>query len=270
MAVPLASLHAQDESASAGVEVSTGNGSEGEVTAKGKTTLMGLIKSGGWAMWILGAFSLGLVALCVFNFMDLQEKNFSPPELYAALEGDMDGASIEEAMQRTETDATCLGQIVYGAMDYVVHRGYGVLDGEHLDNLMADASRAFNRKRARTINYFSVIGQAAPMVGLLGTVSGMIKAFANLGQSGMGDPSKLAANISEALVTTASGLIIAIPAIFAYFFFRDRLSNLVFVADEKASSLMNRFRAAVYGAGEEGEGVEGEGPPLPAMADVEE
>jgi biopolymer transport protein ExbB len=267
MALPVNSVQAQEDSPSSEVEVKTGESSEDEGTAKGKTTLMGLINAGGWAMWILGALSVGLVSLCVYNFMDLKEANFSPPELNTALEGEMDTANIEGAMQRTETDATCLGQIVYGAMDYVVHRGYGVLDGEHLDNLMADSSRAFNRKRARTINYFSVISQAAPMVGLLGTVSGMIKAFANLGQSGIGDPSKLAANISEALVTTATGLIIAIPAIFAYFFFRDRLSNLVFVADEKASSLMNRFRAAVYGGAE----VEaGEEPPTPVMADAEE
>ncbi|MEM7145491.1 MAG: MotA/TolQ/ExbB proton channel family protein [Verrucomicrobiota bacterium] len=262
---------AQDDSAAPAVEVNTGGESEDEGVSKGETTLIGLIKSGGWAMWILGAFSLGLVALCVYNFIDLKEKNFSPPELSVALEGDMDLADIEGAMERTQSSPTCLGQIIYGAMDYVVNRGYTVLDGEHLDNLMADASRAFNRKRARTINYFSVLGQAAPMVGLLGTVSGMIKAFANLGQSGMGDPSKLAANISEALVTTASGLVIAIPAIFGYFFFRDRLSNLVYLSDEKAAALMNRFRTAVYTEGEAQAGDEagllGEGEmPAPALA----
>ena len=58
------------------------------------------------------------------------------------------------------------------------------------------------------------------MPGLLGTVSGMIKAFNTMGQAGMGDPGKLAANIGEALITTATGLIIAIPAMFFFFFFK--------------------------------------------------
>lgn len=220
--------------------------------SQGDITLIGLIKAGGWTMWILGAFSLGLVGLAIYNFMDLRQKNFYPEELFEALEADMDTGDIESATSKTETSPTCLGQIVYGAMDYIVNRGYGVLDGEHLDNLMADASRSFNRGRARVINYFSVIAQAAPLVGLLGTVSGMIKAFSSLNRSGGADPSQLAGNISEALVTTASGLVIAIPAIFGYFYFRDRLSNFVHLSDERASKLMNRFRNAVYAQNREG------------------
>jgi biopolymer transport protein ExbB len=72
------------------------------------------------------------------------------------------------------------------------------------------------------ISYLSVIGVCAPMIGLLGTVTGMIKAFAKLGAAGIGDPSGLAAAIGEVLVATASGLIIAIPAFMAFYFLRNR------------------------------------------------
>jgi biopolymer transport protein ExbB len=128
---------------------------------------------------------------------------------------------------------------------YLAEKGFGVLESEKLDEVMGDAARAFNRNRVRLLNYFSVLAQAAPMVGLLGTVSGMIKAFANLGREGMGDPSKLAANISEALITTATGLIIALPAIFCYHLFKDRLQNLVHECDEKIIEQMTHLRRAV-------------------------
>ena len=110
---------------------------------------------------------------------------------------------------------------------------------------MAAASRKFNRGRVRTINYFSVLAQAAPMMGLLGTVSGMIGAFAKLSSGGTGDPSKFAGNISEALITTASGLVVALPAIFCYFIFRDRLQQLVAETDEAAEELITVLRRTV-------------------------
>ena len=84
------------------------------------------------------------------------------------------------------------------------------------------------------------------MMGLLGTVSGMIKAFGTLGNKGMGDPSLLAANISEALVTTAAGLVIALPAIFLYFFFRDRLEELITRCEEFGVEMLNELRRAAY------------------------
>ena len=76
------------------------------------------------------------------------------------------------------------------------------------------------------ISYLSVIGVCTPMIGLLGTVTGMIKAFAKLGSSGIGDPSGLSAAIGEVLVATASGLVIAIPAFGAFYFLRNRATEL--------------------------------------------
>ena len=133
---------------------------------------------------------------------------------------------------------------MYGAAEYVGDRGYQVLDDNGLYDSMADASQEFNRGRARTINYLSVIAQAAPMLGLLGTVSGMIKAFDKLGDEGT-NPSQLATNISEALLTTASGLVIALPALFFYFFFRDMLTGYVSRTDRHAFRLLNTLRRSI-------------------------
>jgi biopolymer transport protein ExbB len=95
------------------------------------------------------------------------------------------------------------------------------------------------------VNYFSIIAQAAPMLGLLGTVSGMIKAFGTMGREGMGDPTKLATHISEALITTATGLTIAIPALFCFFVFRNRLAQLVGKCHDIFDELFQELLAAV-------------------------
>jgi len=79
----------------------------------------------------------------------------------------------------------------------------------------------------KPINYLSIIAQIAPMLGLLGTVSGMIKAFQKIGMGGMGKPELLAADIGEAMVTTATGLIIGIPAMFFYFYLKTRFMSNV-------------------------------------------
>ena len=77
------------------------------------------------------------------------------------------------------------------------------------------------------------------MVGLLGTVSGMIGAFGKIGSGGMGKPELLAEYIKEALFTTAAGLMIAIPAIFAFFIFRNNLSRIIRDAEGEYSFLLD-------------------------------
>jgi biopolymer transport protein ExbB len=76
------------------------------------------------------------------------------------------------------------------------------------------------------INYLSVVGSLSPMVGLLGTVSGMVKAFNVIEAEGAGSAQALAGNISEALITTATGMIVGIPAMFFFFFFKNRYGKI--------------------------------------------
>ncbi len=216
-----------------------------KAAASGDVNLLDMIKAGGWSMWVLGTFSFAVIGLLIYCIIDLQKKNFHPDELSASMGVDMDAANFEAAAQKAQVSDNCLGRVMQSAIHYIADRGYDVLDSEKLEETMAAASRKFNRGRVRTINYFSIIAQAAPMMGLLGTVSGMIGAFAKLSQGGTGDPSVFAGNISEALITTATGLVVALPAIFCYFIFRDRLQQLVAETDEEAEELVSRLRRAV-------------------------
>jgi biopolymer transport protein ExbB len=87
----------------------------------------------------------------------------------------------------------------------------------------------------------NVVATVAPMIGLLGTVSGMIGAFQTISSGGMGRPELLAGDIGEALITTATGLVIGIPAMIAYFIFRNRLSNRMIEILQTATHLVDHL-----------------------------
>lgn len=229
-----------------------GGGDSGDDAPKSKpkpkkygSFLSKLIGVGGFFIWPLIILSVAVVGLTIYCFIDLRETNFYPDKLVKQLREDMDHTDVARALDHSKKSNTCLGQVMYGATEYIGDRGFQVLDDNGLYDSMADASQEFNRGRARTINWLSVIAQVSPMVGLLGTVSGMIKAFDALGDSGMGDPSVLATNISEALYTTATGLVVAVPALFAYFYLRDQLTKRVSHTDREAYRLLNTLRRAI-------------------------
>ena len=101
-------------------------------------------------------------------------------------------------------------------------------EGKHAAEEAAGAEVAKeNAQMQYFISYLSVIGVCTPMIGLLGTVFGMISAFATLGTSGIGDPGKLSGAIGEVLIATASGLLIAIPAFFGFYWLKNRSAKLV-------------------------------------------
>jgi biopolymer transport protein ExbB len=115
-------------------------------------------------------------------------------------------------------------------------------DGKQVaeEGMLSELSKE-NSKLQTWISYLSVIGVCTPMIGLLGTVTGMIKAFAKLGSSGIGDPSGLAAAIGEVLVATASGLFIAIPAFGAFYYLRNRSASGLHEVQDVIASLFRKM-----------------------------
>ncbi len=89
------------------------------------------------------------------------------------------------------------------------------------------------------LTYLNVIAAVAPMIGLLGTVSGMIGAFQTMATSGMGRPELFAGNIGEALITTATGLVIGIPSMICFFMMRNRVNNGMLATIQAANVLMD-------------------------------
>lgn len=217
----------------------------GAATAS-EQNLLDMILQGGWAMFPLAAFSLAVIGLFIYCLIDLQKRNFCPDQVIQGLKPHMETGDLETASRALQPRENCISAVMAAGFVEIGDRGFEELHaGENLAEAMTAASRKFSRGRVRLINWFSVLAQASPMVGLLGTVSGMIGAFGVLARGGGGDPSIFAGDISEALITTASGLVIALPAIFSYFLFRDRLQQLVAESDEEASALIRTLRRSV-------------------------
>lgn len=183
------------------------------------TTVWGLWRTGGWAMYPIGLLSVAGVGLIIFGFISTKESKMIQMDLIPELQEkivslDFDGAS-----------SICSGSP--SIMTNIMHAGLSRLSEDHLDvsaveKAMEDAAVEENTSGMKPINYLSIIASIAPMLGLLGTVSGMIKAFNLMQFGGMGNPEMLAGAIGEAMVTTAFGLVVGIPAMFFYFFIKNQ------------------------------------------------
>jgi biopolymer transport protein ExbB len=184
-----------------------------------KTDLWSLLKQGGWAMFPLGGFSFFMVALIIQNFISLRPKTLLHSEQMPDLLEMMLNKECLKALiycrEHPSMFANAFGAGLERCLD-----GEEEIDFAKVQESVEEASVEQMSKLMKPIDYLSIIGASSPMLGLLGTVSGMIKAFHTMGAQGMGKPELLAANIGEALITTATGLVIAIPAMFFFFFFK--------------------------------------------------
>lgn len=155
------------------------------------TNLLDLLLGGGWAMVPLALASLLLFYLTFRCWQLVARPRFLGPG-----------------------QASVLGQVLLRAKA-----------ADHPDEAASEALADEASRVESVLSYLSMIAAAAPMVGLLGTVSGMMGAFQVIGAGGMGQPERLAADIGEALITTAAGLAVGIPAMVAHGVLRNRLNE---------------------------------------------
>jgi biopolymer transport protein ExbB len=182
-------------------------------------TLMELIRAGGWCMWPLAAFSIAAVALTIRNFLALKENKLLRPDLVPTLTQQMAQRDVHAARQLCDQEPSLLTYVLAAGLDRITGDSISL---ESVEEAMEEAGSEQVAVYMAPISYLSIIGVVSPMLGLLGTVSGMIKAFQNIAGVGLGKPELLAENIYEALVTTATGLIIAIPTMMFYFYFKHK------------------------------------------------
>lgn len=205
-----------------------------------KTTLMDLIKGGGWAMWPLGMLSFAMIAMATVNFQKINQKKMIPPETLGLLKASAKTQDVQKVYD--------LASSVPSLFTNALVAGLRKMDPEnpaatkaHVEDAIGEAVSREEAQYGFWINFLSLIAAVAPMVGLLGTVSGMIGAFQKIGAGGMGKPEVLAGNIGEALITTATGLIIAIPAMFCFFMFRNLLNRIIQIAEGEYSEILDEL-----------------------------
>jgi biopolymer transport protein ExbB len=200
-----------------------------------KKTLLEQVQEGGWVMFPIAACSIFMVYLIGDGVIRTGRKRTLPPQ-------------HEEALKNLFRHGDYVGSFNYckenpSPLTNVLRVGIGLLgEGKQIceEGMMGELAKE-NGKMQTWISYLSVLGVCTPMIGLLGTVTGMIKAFAKLGSAGIGDPSGLAAAIGEVLVATASGLIIAIPAFMAFYFLRNRASGVIHDIQDTINSLFRKM-----------------------------
>ena len=198
--------------------------------------MLELVKSGGWLMVPIILCSVAAMAIIVERLWSLQRERIAPQDLAArAWEWARTGELTEERIQALR-DGSPLGRILAAG-----------LAGRHLDReLMKEYIEEIGRHVAhdleRHLNALGTIAAIAPLLGLLGTVIGMIKVFAVITAQGVGEPRILAGGISEALVTTAAGLTVAIPSLLFHRVLRRRVDELVVTMEQEALKLVGALQ----------------------------
>ena len=198
-------------------------------------TLFEQIKEGGWVMFPIGLCSIFTLYLIGDGVIRTSRKKTAPPQ-------------HEEAVKDLFRQGDYVGAYNYcrdnpSPLTNVLRVGVSLLgDGKQVteEGMMGELAKE-NAQMQTWISYLSVIGVCTPMIGLLGTVTGMIKAFATLGSSGIGDPGALAGAIGEVLVATASGLMIAIPAFGSFYFLRNRAADAVHHIQDTINGLFRKM-----------------------------
>ncbi len=220
--MPFSMLRADETAAATGSEIS----------------LWILLQQGGWAMFPLAACSIALFFLVFHCHRETAAPRFfserTPPVLKPLME-------FRELPQVREHLAAAPG-ILSRCLEIALQKARPEQPDANKAQIEASLAESLEHEEsgiAQWINYLNVVATVAPMIGLLGTVSGMIGAFQTISTGGMGRPELLAGDIGQALVTTATGLTIGIPAMIAYFVLRNRLENRMLATARAATELVD-------------------------------
>ena len=191
-----------------------------------------IVKAGGILMVPILLCSVVALAIIGERLWSLQRGRVTPGDLLARVWHRHRVRELDRKEIDSLRDSSPLGRVLAA----------GLVNRDHPREVMKDAIEETGRQVAmeleRYLNTLGTIASITPLLGLLGTVIGMIKVFSAITAEGVGNPTVLAGGISEALITTATGLSVAIPALIFYRYFQGRADELVMVMEEEALKLV--------------------------------
>lgn len=194
--------------------------------------MLELFKAGGWLMFPLFACSVIAIGIIAERFWSLQTRRIAPPELITQIWQWLRYNQVDQDRIKSLQKNSPLGRILAaGLADRNAARD---ITKESIE----DTGRHVTAMMEKNLNTLGTIAAISPLIGLLGTVVGMIKVFAVITTEGVGNPETLAGGISEALITTAAGLVVAIPSVIFYRYFRGKINHLVVNMEEQATQLI--------------------------------
>jgi len=196
-----------------------------------------LVWAGGWLMIPILSCSVISAAICVERFWTLRAEEIVPQNLLAQVWNWIKNNELDNKRLKELRNGSPLGQILAAGISN--HRR----GRDQMKEAIEEVASQVVHELERYLNALGTVAAITPLLGLLGTVIGMIKVFAEIQLSGTGNAAALAGGISEALVTTAAGLTIAIPSLFFYRFFQRRVDELVISMEQEALKLVEVLNA---------------------------
>jgi len=201
-------------------------------------TMWEIVRAGGWMMGPIILASIIAVAITLERLWTLQDRRVLPADLtrrvWDLVENNLVTDKVIAALQQNSP----LGKVLAAGLANR-HRSR-----EALMERLEDTGRHVVHELERFLNMLGTIAGVSPLLGLLGTVGGIIKAFNAINEGGVGDPRMLSGGIAQALVTTAAGLCVAIPSLIAYRYLRGRVDRIVIEIEKDAIQLADALEAA--------------------------
>lgn len=192
-------------------------------------------------MWPILTLSAIAIAIIIERFWTLRRSAVIPPGLGEEVQAWAAHRQLDPAHVDVLRGNSPLGEMLAAGLD-VRNR-----PREQIKERIEDVGRHVVHQLERFLNTLGTIAGVAPLLGLLGTVTGMIRMFLGILDYGVGDASRLAGGIGEALVSTAAGLIVAIPALAFYRYFRGRVSEYVVDMEKQAMILVDTIDSNLAG-----------------------
>ena len=202
-----------------------------------------IVRAGGWLMLPLILCSVVAVAIIIERLWILRRRRVLPEDLTVRVWEWAHNRSLNEEHLRALAESSPLGVILAAGLTNR-HRSRDIMK-----EVIEDTGRQVVHELERYLNTLGTIAAITPLLGLLGTVIGMVKVFTAITTHGVGDPGALAGGISEALITTAAGLSIAIPALIGYRYLRGRVDGLVVNMEKEAMRLVDAIHREHGGSG---------------------
>ena len=195
--------------------------------------MLEIVQSGGWLMVPILLCSVIAAAISVERLWTLQRSRITPRNLLAQVWGSLKNEEFDAPKLRDLRALNPLGQVFAAGI------GNAKRGREIMKEAMDEAASQVSHDLERYLTSLGIVASVSPLLGLLGTVVGMIKVFTALMIEGAGNANVLAGGISQALITTAAGLSVAIPALIFHRFFQRRVDELVVNMEQEASKLVD-------------------------------
>jgi biopolymer transport protein ExbB len=196
-----------------------------------------LLTAGGPLMVLIVLCSIVVLAICIERLYTLNPKKIAPPHLLATVWKQLKAGELDAARLKSLKQSSPLGRILAAGLSNAYH-GRDVMK----ESIQEAASHVVHDLE-RYLNTLGTIAAIAPLLGLLGTVLGMIRVFAEIMAQGTGNASVLAGGISEALITTAAGLTVAIPALAMHRYFTGKIDAIVVELEQETIKLVDALHS---------------------------